>query len=487
MKVSSLRMAIVSALVLSALALLPTCQDPGKPPVTMVHTAITPVPLPVNIVPGFKFPEDTATIINKWLGGYTAPYFDTVDIYKHAWGIWAGLTAKSGQQYNGQDVLVFETWPGITDIQSLINQGNKQAVFSRPGRPKLTRPHQFGHARLHAHALGIPMAVDSVNEEENNDLWVAVTYDPTAAAHAVSNRLLDSNYLKSMIEPGKIKSIPPFPNTAITLKPTFLIGHIKDDTIKIPAWAGPPHPAMNFPDTMWNSWVYVNLKNPQPSNRKLIPVHDGNPTPAEIAAATANLGDFIYYTLDSAAAAYLNQQESSQGVKAQKGDVMLLVAMHVTTKEISNWTWQTFFWAPDPDNPPFPSDAVAAGTRPRQLSAAASHYALSATYAMVRPNQPISGGTNKNVSPVIGYNPYLEPNLGAINNPKNNPNHLNPGFMWGVQSNCMSCHAQAYYPPNFIYTADQYVDMKDGKFYNGTVQLDFAWSIVGNLTGGPAK
>lgn len=479
-----LRTLLASALMAGAIALLPCCQNPAKPPVAAVEKAVVPVPLPTNIVPGFKFPEDTATIINKWLGGYTAQYFDTVDIYKHAWGIWAGLTAKSGQKYDGQDLLVFETWPGIADIQALTNQGQMLTAFSRIGRPKLARPNQFKHARLRAQAMGLPMPVDSINEEGNNDFWVAVTYDPTAAKHAISNHLLDSNYLKSLIVPGQIRSVPSFPNTAITLKPSFLIAHVKDGTAKIPAWPGPPHPAMNFPDTKWNSWVYIDLKNPNPSNKRLVPVPDGNPTQQQIAAATGNLGDFIYYKLDSVSAAYVNQQ---QGVQAQKGDIMLLVAMHVTTKEISNWTWQTFFWAPDPENPPSPSDAVAAGVRPKQLSGAAAHYAVSTAYAMVRPNQPISGGTNKNVAPVIGYNPYLEPNLGAINDPKTNPNHLNPKFMWGVQSNCMSCHAQAYYPANFIYTADQYVDMKDQKFFGGTVQLDFAWSIAGNLTGGPAK
>ncbi|MDX1912335.1 MAG: hypothetical protein SFV22_12655, partial [Saprospiraceae bacterium] len=113
----SLLKTIFTVFLFSSLAvLLITCQgNAPKPNVTQSTAAaavIKPVPFPTNIVPGFKFPEDTATIINGWLGGYTSPYFDTVSIYKHAWGIWAGLTAKSGQSWNNQELLVYETWLG---------------------------------------------------------------------------------------------------------------------------------------------------------------------------------------------------------------------------------------------------------------------------------------------------------------------------------------------------------------------------------------
>ncbi|MBK8556238.1 MAG: hypothetical protein IPL65_10945 [Lewinellaceae bacterium] len=445
-------------------------------------TAITPVPLPTNIVPGFKFPEDTATIINGWLGGYTAPYFDTVAIYKHAWGIWAGLTAKSGQQYDGQDLLVYETWPGIGDIQTIIKDSGKDlGKFARMGRVPLQRPHQIGHARAIAKGFLTRGKIDTVNEEGSN-FWVAVSYDPSAAAHTIQNKLLDSTVLKGMVRSGQISAIPAFPNNAITIKPTFFVGRGADSLIMMPVWSGPPNPAANYPDTAWHSSVWVDVHNQQAAGKAVVPVvNNPNPTPAQIAAATANLSDFIYYKIDKAAADYINKQEGAQGVKAAPGDLALLVAMHVGTKEMSNWDWQTFFWAPNPAQPPFPSNAVAAANRPTELQGAASHYAVSVAYAMVRPNQPISGGNNKGKTAEIGYNPYLEPGLGPINS-ANFPNKLNSAMMWGVQSNCMSCHALASYPGN-SYTADQYIDLKDPKIYGSKLQLDFAWSILNNLTG----
>lgn len=459
------------ALTLSAFCLVIlfiTCQENVKTPVTAApNDAITAAPLPI-IVPGFKFPEDSATILS-WVN---TPNFDSVSIYKHAWGIWAGLTDVSGQSYNGQKLLVYETWPGITDVQTLVREG-KTDCPTRRGAPKLSVPHQFGHAQfLRKGTLG---SSDSIDIDPR--FWVGVTYDPTAACHATKYQLLDSAVIASKLKSGGIGTIPAFPNTALTLKPAYFVGKATDALIEIPSWPGPPNPAADYPTSDWNSSVYVDTKNGQPAGKKIVPTQGANPTPAQIQAATCNLSDFIYFKIDAAAAAYINQQQSSQGINAQAGDLALLVAMHVGTKEISNWTWQTFFWTADPENPLFPSDKVAASLRPKQLVGAASHYAVSTAYAMVRPNQPIYGGTNTGVAAMIGYNPYLEPGLGQLSQP--GQNKLNPNYMWGVQTNCMSCHSLAVYGPS-TYTADQYISLND-PYFNNTVQLDFAWSIQQNL------
>ena len=176
-----------------------SCQENIKTPPPSGNTVIHPVPLPTNIVPGFKFPEDTATIINGWLGGYTAQYFDTVSIYKHAWGIWAGLTAKSGEKWNGQDLLVYETWAGITDIQEMVQQG-KTDCPSRQGSVKLARARQFDHARSifvgpQKNVQNNGGVIDTITgvKAGGSDFWVTVAYNPSAACHATKYQLLDTS------------------------------------------------------------------------------------------------------------------------------------------------------------------------------------------------------------------------------------------------------------------------------------------------------
>jgi len=98
---------------------------------------------------------------------------------------------------------------------------------------------------------------------------------------------------------------------------------------------------------------------------------------------------------------------------------------------------------------------------------------------MVWPNQPINGGTNTGVSTIISFNPYLEAGFGpSVFTTKN---ELDSNLQYGVQTNCMSCHALATASGNIGYTTDQYISMNDKKLFLNQVQLDFAWSIQSNI------
>ena len=62
------------------------------------------------MIPGFVFPEKEATILG-WVQGN-----DQHAIDRHTWGIWTALTSPSGQQFEGQNLLVFETWDTPGDL-----------------------------------------------------------------------------------------------------------------------------------------------------------------------------------------------------------------------------------------------------------------------------------------------------------------------------------------------------------------------------------
>ena len=476
---------IFSSIVLLTFAAI-RCTNNSDKDKTTAHnlgdSVITPVALPA-VVPGFHFPEDSNNIY-KWL----TPY-DSASVYSHAWGVWAGLTAFSGEVFQGDSLLVYQTWLGIGEIQTIVANGGASAkkLFTKRSRTQLTFPNQTKHAislnKLSFASLKGSGNIDtSAGFDFGTNFWVAVAYDPNAADHVINNSLLKQSVLNSYQKDGAIGNIPPFPNNAITTKPVYYVGHKKDSLIRIAAWPGPPNEPRGFaPPKAWQSYVYADVSNQQTPGKQLVPVTTDNPTPSQIAAATCNLNDFIHYSIDSAAAAYFNQQQNAvQNDTAKAGDIALLVAMHVTTKEISNWTWQTFYWSPNPGTPMSPSSNLAASLRPSQLNGAASHYALSTAYAMVIPNQPIYGGTDQGASPMIGYNPYLEAGF----TPKTFIRYLNtfkPLFVYGIQTNCMSCHALATPQSvdkagNPTYSTDQYINM-GSPFFKGKVQLDFAWSI----------
>lgn len=434
--------------------------------------AITPMNFPTNLgIEDFNFPEDS-TKIYSWLQNR-----DTISITKHAWGIWAGLTASSGQVFQGDSLLVYQTWFGVDELSEMAASGNKQGGCDQMKKNKLTSlkvPKQFIHAQLFADKNAV---IDSTFGS-----FETVSYSPPAACFATSNLIFNQSTLDTYKVKEGIGKIPSFPNDAITTKPVYFAGKpSKDGLIQVPVWAGTPNPAKAFGASDWTTFVYADINNKQPKNKKLVPVNtlNGKPTPAQIQSATCNVSDFINFSVDAEMANYMNQhQDKGAPANFVEGDIALLLAMHVSSKEISNWTWQSYFWSYNPDEPFAPSAKFAADLRPKQLSNAAAHYAVTTAYAMVWPNQPITGGTNTGVTPVIGFNPYLE----AVFGPKvfGFKNKMNPSFEYGVQTNCMTCHALATATGSLGYSTDQYIDMKDKVFVN-QVQLDFAWSIQGNI------
>ena len=443
---------------------------------------ITPVDLP-SIVPGFTFPEDSNKIYS-WLNNSKFPNnYDSVSVYNHAWGIWAGLTSKTNQTYAGDSLLVFETWQGITEIREIIKEMNAAGVaketLKKTGRSLLAKPNQFEHGFSvqgnKPKAMTVRNANDTIDTNAANNPWVTVSYSPGAAKYAIKNKILDTSVLNTYKVAGGIGSIPPFPNTSLTIKPVYIVGSKTDSLIMVPVWPGAPVPAKAFPSSDWPRCVYADVHNRQQPNKALVPAIQGQTNPDSIKAATCNLSDFINFKVDSTMAAYMNAADSTEDGSgfAKAGSIAILVAMHVTSKEINNWTWQSFYWAPDPAQPFDPSSNLAASLKPSQLQGAAAHYALVTAYAMVLPNQPINGGTNAGTIAMLGYNPYLEAGFSQL--PPNTPTN-----QFGVQSNCMSCHALATPDNSLGYNTDIYLSMNDA-IYKNKVQLDFAWSIQGNL------
>lgn len=414
----------------------------------------------------FTFPEDS-TKIYKWLNEK-----DTVNITKHAWGIWAGLTEPTGQEYDGQELLVFETWLGVKELAEMSANGELDGGCKevKNERTALKKPNQFIHSQL--------LSNNKESIDTTFQVFETVTYNPSAACFATKNLIFNQSKLDKYKVKDKIGVIPSFPNSAITTKPTYFAGNPnKDGLIRVPTWPGIPNPAKNFGTNDWKLYVYADINNKQPKEKKIIPVSSENPTEKEIKDATCNISKFINYKIDAKGAIYLNEHQDKGNNSFKAGDYVLLVAMHVGTKEISNWTWQTFFWSHNPDSPFAPSSIFEASLRPKSLKGAAKNYAVSTAYAMVWPNQPISGGTNIGVSPIIAFNPYLEAGLGTISF----KNNLNKEYKYGVQTNCMTCHALATQTGKVGYSTDQYISMKDTTYFKNQVQLDFAWSIQGNI------
>lgn len=443
-------------------------QSKGATPASpAANAAFNPAPLPNPGIPGFIFPT-APDVIGSWTQKNDQP-----SIQRHAWGIWTALTQASNVKFEGQDLRIFETWDTPADIGS----GAAPSATTTSRRPNVLTPlRQFGRfAQPQANA-----------KQDEATVTGFVKYDPVAAAHIRANQLLSAIALEGLLQSGAA-SVPDFPPASISLKPVFNTLSSKQLVqgryFKLAVWPGTPSVPKPFPSAAWGTCVWIDIQEPGAGTGtgqtdKSCKTDGSSRTPG----TTYGIGNFIAFRLSAAAITAMAKPQA--GVAS--GDYAVLVAMHVTSREIKPWTWQTFWWTPDANAPPAPSSKAIAALRPAQLTGAARHYAHCAAYQTLSPPQPDTGGQNKGES-VYCFNPYLEAGFGPGDLPDSIPGQYAGKTVKnnvGVQTNCMSCHAAANFNPKNIpgapnYSGDRYVDLKDPRF-KGTLSVDFLWSIPGN-------
>ena len=205
----------------------------------------------------------------------------------------------------------------------------------------------------------------------------------------------------------------------------------------MPIWDGDPadDDAAGNPDRSWRRVVAVD------PSRARVPDDETAAVTLEDRSFIAHvvpLSAFIHRELatdDELATARIASRDDS----LERGDHVVLVAVHLTTKEIPDWTWETYWWHDRPDD-----GAFAAG-RPPAIRGAAASYVMDATFSTDKPC----------------FNPWLEARF---------PN--------GLHSNCVTCHQRA------VIGAADYLPVTRGRlrdddpYFAGHPPTDFVWSIA---------
>lgn len=441
--------------------------------------------LPI-VDPNFTFPK-SETQINAWIYGN-----DLSNVYKHGWGVWDGLTSHVGN-VDGVPVRAFETWNTPTNILSQIGNLPKNMSMlssSQPLHPaklklELKPPKRFNKRRFKSVKKSKAKGIN----DGDTSIAVSVAFNPPGARHLITNKLLLQSTLNKYLKEGYTE-IPNYPLNTIVVKPVYKVITSKNTTNGIytfPGWPGTPSPAKTFGESVWGSCVYVDIKGTGKGGNSIDKGCKG-----QSKENTFYLNNFIHQQINKEDAQYLTDQLGLNELgKVEAGDYAILVGMHVTTREIKRWTWQTFWWSANPNKPYLPSSTDIASYRPKTMGKAPRHYAMSVAYEMVSPAQPIIGGENSG-SPVIGYNPHLEAGfdpatfqiIRAINGSNGPIVHE-----YGVQTNCMTCHNLAMYNPSKNYKVDSTEDPYATDFYmsitdevfNNSLKLDFSWAILGSL------
>ena len=446
-------------------------------------------PQPINL-PGFPVPAAT---IDGWVSAN-----DQTAIRQHGWALWQGITSITP---GSQGWPVFDTWYTDAEVEAGRPSSPKSALFQATratGRPThhFEGFEQFHHAKV-VGKKSVPAKL--VMGAAPGGLQV-IGFNKFDADYA--NFVWNNNYNTAaglwkvqdnwpVGTPPAQRTITPFVNTAISLKPVYQVvngpKHHGGLTV-LPYWLGdlssgpsnsnnPANPTFGT----WNQCVVVYTTPTAPTSQIVQTCANGKP-----ASGFVSVKEFFNFPLTAdEAKSVCATQPDVQPCQVKAGDFAILVAMHMTTRENSNWTWQTFWWN---YNQPFPY-----GAPPATIPKPFKNYAMCSAYSMT--NNPPNSLSGQNV---LCYNPYLETGL--------------PGVV-GTQSNCMSCHNTAAYgnnpnnPPvtntafvqptpnypsflnmsNYISPTDQY----DADYYYAcNTKTDFSWFLAGLVatgTGSPTN
>ncbi len=462
---------------------------PAEPAVTAAPAPAVEGVKPVDVPAGYGYPGNRDEF-QAWADAWKIDQITTA-----AWNLWAGMTSDSGQKWNGAVLPVWETWCGTEEV---FSPAGCQAM----GRPAhgFMRPHQIGHmARLKGAAVPTDTAVVSFNKfNPSMAAYIAARHAGPGGEYAY-NAMQDLANLNAAwpaetpIASRTLEDAPYQPDegdkigfAGMETKPVmFLVKDPKNlpqgqTLTPVPLWQGTAQsnaPANAVPES-WFTCVLLD-----PANTSAPDTAPVAATSEQVAQAVPNstyacdpkkylyapLSTIYSFRMDQAEADAWNEAQAGNdsGVKAQSGDYTVLAAMHVNTKAISNWTWETFWWQPGGDTPGgFPgskqgmTDNVAGAWR---------------NCAMCTAWNQTKGNASKDM--VVCFNPYLE---------------TSTGIPAGQTSNCMSCHGTATagspltgtppslptldYPPAY----KQPIDFKNDPRYSTFTRTDFSWAIPGN-------
>lgn len=453
----------------------PEPEDPGS------QSAIVPEPIP----PGFDYPANRAQLQAEVDANNVAA------MREHAWNLWAGLTSPSASTYDGHVLPIWETWLATEDVfQDPPVEGQSSNTLDAPAR-LITTPSQFAH---------IPDRTAGDTPEEDERIVAFNKFDPNMvdylwAAHsapkapseeffytsAKSLLALNQTWGDTAIIDRKVTDAPP---PSIELKPVLMWVR-QTGLTALPLWQGPNastapecqdvsidelrHPHPGSPPTNCHpapsTWTHCVLIDPLASTSSLTPATqeqfaaaDRSQTPSctDVSNAQyAGLNMLYSFVLDAQQAADFNKVQGGGGATA--GDHAVFMAMHVNTKEIVNWTWQTFWWQGGGDPPQnYPGSRVGMTSN---VTAPWSNYAMCTAYS-----QTTGPGDTGDMR--VCFNPFLETSKGIPD---------------GLRSNCTTCHGTAripqagsnFYPPSYSVP----VSFGDPSYFAGTTKTDFSWAM----------
>jgi hypothetical protein len=483
-----MRHAVRLSLALLLVLMARTGEGQGPPPGCSKESPLPPPPTPLNFPAGFDYPApDLQAAVNAK---------NVHRIRTHGWNLWAGINTLGT---NGRPLW----WSWLTSTY-----GYAPPPSTKPGAVQMMPSHsrtlnQINHDNTPVQlpspiyptpnyvvkyfpftSQGIP---DGVQFQSNGDIMVAgVIYNKDAynwLRNPASAPIFEASTLTTQLKKGQ-KLVSPFPSSSIVLKHMYWPVR-GDGPTALPVYdpAVAPKQPTYYGYELWPEVVGLDPSGHiKPGQKTTVSYFYGiqtagkTPLPTKTSTVTVvPLQDFYFQKIDGPTLAKMTCQDRAlldasalwlYNRPFHDGDYLVSVSMHIITKEINDWTLQSFWWSPRPNDGPYATDRpdIPPSTAPGPWR----HYLQTTEYGITNPD----GKTYPAV-----YNPYIE--LAAAH---------------PINTNCRNCHTRAAWPRNGVLPAPQpygqyqltdiakdpgllAVIPNSSPIFNGLMRVDFQWAL----------
>ena len=319
-----------------------------------------------------------------------------------------------------------------------------------------------------------------VSDRDTHDLPASVLYNPEAHAHIIQRQYNTQKGVEALRDAGHTEIVS-FPRDAVIVKAVWW-PVLHDQLTPMPVWTnqrtfGPepgqlPNDARRIPASYGKGffrWRHIVAVDPTPDqvgdnthcgDVPWNPLEPGRWPTRSTGDPIRTLSVVPITTLHTRTVKHLAKTSRDKqlidniyyrlfGKAARDDDYLVLVGMHVITKELDDWVWATIWWSDTPKSPP-----------PTLLEHPVwSNYNLEVTVHV--PNMITTASQEL---PAV-FNPWIEAALTR-----------------GVQSNCISCHQRARLSdysepsPTSVMSPRRKLLANDPRFKNSTL-LDYIWSL----------
>jgi len=449
-----MRLAMRSVLVVGLVAALMGCQVGRVAGPTQTGS------LPyVDAAPGLGFPRPQAEVLG-WVATEAVPA-----MRQHGWEVWAAITQPTPSGFP-----VFLTWYQVGETF-----GDKPAGDARRFDPEFRVPSQK--------SLGDGDAILSFNvyNAALRDHVRAHGYQSKAALQALAGRATDvadfpatAVMLKTVWWPVRRDGLTAFPVWDATPTRPIEWGRAVRDRVRMGAfahWSAEARAELTRHEEDGNDFetfarvVAIDPARADVPAGETAEVRFFDPADTSLQKTVGRRGRVVPLArlvhvriTDTATVRWMRQlplideiTDRVWGRPFEAGDYVAFVAAHVSTREIPDWVWATFWWHDEPDQGRFGADRAPA------VPDLFRQYRMAVAYHGDAPREPDGG-------PHIAFNPYLE-----------------AAFSDGPRSNCVACHQRALMGPEGpgpVFPVIRGHLGKQDPVYAGKVRLDFVWSLA---------